>query len=136
LVGNIDCNVDVGSQHAHLYRAIYRGELIDKSKSSASGGWSGTMGTVKECVGNRIANLFWDSSLDKSTKWYASLAQEGAASDVLRAPTTPIGGVYCGEDVVPGRCGDNTFTDPPWDAGTDMQHHALRSMPGPNTQPR
>jgi hypothetical protein len=136
LVGNLDCNPDVGSQFAHLYRAIYRGELIDKAKSSASGGWSGTLGTVKYCPGNRVANLFWDSSLDRSTKWYVSLAQEGASSEALRQPITPIGGVYCAEDVVPGRCGDNTFTDPPWDAGTDQQHHALRSMPGPNPQPR
>lgn len=136
LVGNVDCQPDVGSQTAFLYRAIYRGELIDKAKSSASGGWAGTMGTVKNCFGNRLENLVWDSSLDKSTNSFAGLSQRGGLTEDLRRPTKPFEGVYCAKDVLPERCGDNGYADPPWDAGTDQQHHALRSMPGPNTQLR
>lgn len=134
LVGYLDCN---DSSVWLLYKGIYRGDVIDRN--APAGGWAGTIGGYKNCTA-RFSNLFWDSTLDPSSNWLSNpvvdLAQTRATTTQLRSPTTPIGGVYCAPDVVPGRCGDNNFQSPPWDAGTSSQHHALLNMPGPNVQPR
>ena len=79
--------------------------------------------------------LYWDRTLDPSTNWYVTTEQHRHTSTELRSPTAPAGGVFCSPDVVPGRCGDNTFFDPPWNPGSSSQHHTLRNMPGPNVQP-
>jgi len=60
----------------------------------------------------------------------------GYTTTELTSPTTVIQGVFCEPDVVEGRCGDNTWSSPPWTAGTSSQYHVLLNMPGPNIQPR
>jgi hypothetical protein len=117
-----------------LYKGISRGgDVVDKNRS---GGWEGTVGTVSETYTGRFTMLHFDAEADPSNTSFTSpsLAQEGNTTNDLKTPTTPIGGVFCEPDVVPGRCGDNTYFDPPWNAGNASQHHTLRGMPGPNTQ--
>lgn len=134
IVGYLDCPA---LTYWMVYKAIYRGDVVDKS--APSGGWAGTVGGYEDCT-SRFANLFWDSTLDPSTNWVsnpeADLAQYRGTTAQLRGPTTPIGGIYCMQDVVPGRCGDNNFESSIWDAGTASQHHTLLNMPGPNVLPR
>jgi hypothetical protein len=121
-----------------LYKGISRGgDVVDKNKS---GGWEGTVGGLVE-KDARFTMLHFDAEADTSsgpgTSYTARVgAQEGNTTTDLKLPTQPAGGVFCQPDVVPGRCGDNTFFDPPWNPGDENQHHTLRSMPGPNIQPR
>jgi hypothetical protein len=113
-----------------LYKGISRGgDVVDKNKS----GWEGTIGGLNDFTA-RFTMLHFDSQADPSTVSLSTLAQEGNSTTDLKTPTTPTGGVFCEPDVVPGRCGDNTFFDPPWNAGNASQHHTLRNMPGPNVQ--
>jgi hypothetical protein len=118
-----------------LYKGIYRGgDVVDKNKS---GGWEGTVGGLADYTA-RFTMLHFDAQVDGSSgpnTSYSTLAQEGHTTNELKLPTAPAGGVFCAEDVVPGRCGDNTFFDPPWNPGSSTQHHTLRNMPGPNVQP-
>lgn len=115
-----------------LYKGIYRGDVVDKN--APTGGWAGTVGLVVD-YNARFTMLHYDRWLDQSSNRYPGSWQQGDTTTELKSPTTPIGGVFCAPDVVPGRCGDNTFFDPPWNAGTKDQHHTLRNMPGPNAQP-
>jgi hypothetical protein len=135
LVGNLDCIPDEGP--SLFYKGIYRGDVIDRNMTP-SGGWAGTLGIARDCAGNRVTMLHWDSSLDQSRySLNFGLAQLGSSTTDLRLPTTPIGGVFCAPDYAdPERCGDNAFADPPWNAGSSSQHHVLRNMPGPNIQLR
>jgi hypothetical protein len=117
-----------------LHRSISRGgDVTDKDKS----GWEGTVGTVSG-PNNRFGLLFFDAQADPTTganiSYNEPLAHYGRTTNELKLPTTPAGGVFCPGG--PGNCGDGTFSDPPWNAGTSTEHHVLRSMPGPNTQPR
>lgn len=118
-----------------LYKTIYRGDVVDKDWSS-SGGWAGPLGGWSDCTA-RFEQNFYDRTLDPSTNYvvHGSSVQRYTTNE-LRSPTSVTGGVFCAPDVVPGRCGDNTWWSPPWTAGTSSQHHALLNMPGPNTQPR
>jgi hypothetical protein len=128
LVGYIDGD---GGNPWLLYNSISRGgDVSDKNKS---GGWEGTVGVVNG-VNNRFTLLFFDAEADptptgSTTSYNAPNSQQGHLTNDLKSPTTPAGGVFC------GGC-DGTFTDPPWNAGSTTEHHVLRSMPGPNTQPR
>jgi hypothetical protein len=119
-----------------LYKGISRGgDVVDKNKS---GGWEGTIGGLNDYTG-RFTMLHFDAEADPtsgSNISYNTTAQEGHSTNDLKLPTEPAGGVFCQDDVVPGRCGDNTFFDPPWNPGNGDQHHTLRSMPGPNPQPQ
>jgi hypothetical protein len=118
-----------------LYNSISRGgDVSDKNKS---GGWEGTVGVVSG-PNNRFSLLFFDAEADpttggSNTSYNAPEAQHGHSTNELKLPTTPTGGVFC---VGGGDCGDGQFSDTTWDAGSDTQHHVLRDMPGPNTQPR
>lgn len=132
IIGELDCTQDV--YHFQLYKTIYRGDVIDRNWSS-SGGWSGGVGTFNDCTA-RFAQNFYDRTLDPSTNRAAHSSIRGYTTTELRSPTSVIGGVFCEPDVVPGRCGDNTWQSPPWTAGTNNQHHVLLNMPGPNAQPR
>jgi hypothetical protein len=135
IIGNIDCTFN--EDYFQLYKTIYRGDVVDRNWSS-SGGWSGGVGTFsdQECDARFVQN-FYDRSLDASTNRAAHQSIRGYTTDELRSPTSVIGGVFCEPmDPVPGRCGDNTWSSPPWTAGTSTQHHVLQGMPGPNSQPR
>jgi hypothetical protein len=134
LVGYLDCVED--SAAAFLYKGIYRGDVTDRNWS-ANNGWAGTVGAFPNCIGSRITGLHWDSTLDMSrNSLNLGTGQKGSSTRDLRLPTEPNKGVFCQADVVPGRCGDNGFADPPWNPGNDQQHHVLRDMPGPNVQLR
>ena len=130
IVGALDCTVD--SNVYYLYKTIYRGDVVDKNWS-ANNGWSGAVGTFKDCTG-RFEQNFYDRSLDQSAHRANHHSIQGYTTTELRSPTSVIGGVFCAPDIIPERCGDNTWQDPPWNARSNMQHHALRSMPGPNLQ--
>jgi hypothetical protein len=117
-----------------LYNSISRGgDVTDKNKS---GGWEGTVGVVNG-PNNRFSLLFFDAQADPTAganiSYDAPEAQHGHTTNELKLPTTPAGGVFC---VGGGDCGDGQFTDPPWEAGSETQHHVLRNMPGPNVQIR
>lgn len=131
LVGQLTCN---STYSWLLYRGIYRGDVVDKSKS---GGWAGTVGSWSNCSG-RFVHLSWDSTLDPSTNYLSDtislLAQRPGTTSQHRNPTTPYGGFFC---VQPGNCpNDANFDSDTWDAGTSSQHHILKNMPGPNAQLR
>jgi hypothetical protein len=129
LVGYLDGDDSNGWM---LYKGIYRGgDVVDRNKS---GGWEGTIGGLADYTARFTMNHF-DAQVDPSTVSYVTPHQEGHTTQEMKQPTAPAGGVFCAEDVVPGRCGDNTFFDPPWNPGNSSQHHTLRSMPGPNPQP-
>jgi hypothetical protein len=132
IAGQLACTEGVNS--FQLYKTIYRGDVVDRNWSS-SGGWSGAVGTFNPCIA-RFEQNFYDRTLDSSTNRANHLSIQGYTTTELRSPTSVIGGVFCAPDVVPGRCGDNTWSSPPWTAGTSSQHHVLQNMPGPNSQPR
>jgi hypothetical protein len=133
IVGALNCNSEGGG--FQTYKTIYRGDVVDRNWSS-SGGWSGALGTFDgDCIA-RLTQNFYDRTLDASTNRANHNSVRGYTTTELRSPTTVTGGVFCEPDVVPGRCGDNTWMSPPWTAGTNMQHHVLQNMPGPNAQPR
>jgi hypothetical protein len=132
IVGELDCIPD--QTYFQLYKTIYRGDVVDRNRSS-SGGWAGAVGTFKDC-NIRFNRNFYDRELDSSSNRAAHNSIQGYTTTELRSPTSVIGGVFCAPDIVPGRCGDNTWSDPPWTAGTSNQHHVLLNMPGPNPQPR
>lgn len=112
-----------------------RGDVVDKDWSS-SGGWAGSIGTFTDCTG-RFTQNFYDRTLDPSSHFVVyGTAIQGFTTTELKSPTSVIGGVFCAPDIIPARCGDNTWWSPPWTAGTSSQHHALQNMPGPNSQPR
>jgi len=128
MIGQVDC--DEGDVFL-LYKTIYRGNVVDKN---ASNGWAGAIGTYSQCT-QRFLQNFYDSQLDPSAG-HAASGVTGYSTNQLRSPTSVIGGVFCEPDVIPGRCGDNTWASPPWTAGNNAQHHVLLNMPGPNTQLR
>ena len=129
IVGNVNCDPNFGG--FLLYKTIYRGNVVDLNKS----GWAGAVGTFEDCTG-RMEQNFYDRSLDPSGTHANHHSIQGFTTFELQSPTTVTGGVFCAPDVIPGRCGDNTWSSPPWTAGTSQQHHALLNMPGPNIQPR
>jgi len=135
LVGQMACD---GSDQWFLYNGIYRGDVTDASRPGTSGGWAGVIGAAHDmnCYG-RFAGLLYNKDLDGSSSFFSYSGNQVAATTTqLKQPTTANGGIYCLPDVVTGRCGDNAFASPPWDAGTSTQYHALMNMPGPNVQPR
>jgi hypothetical protein len=132
IVGYQSCTV---SDPFQLYKTIYRGDVVDKSWGTGTGGWAGAVGLFSDCTA-RMEQNFYDRSVDASSNWADHYSVVGYTTNELRSPTTVTGGVYCFQGSVPGHCGDNTWSDPPWTAGTSSQHHALRNMPGPNSQPR
>ena len=132
IVGALDCTLY--SNVWYLYKTIYRGDVVDKDWS-ANNGWSGAVGTFTNCTG-RFEQNFYDRQLDPSANHANHHSIQGFLTEQLRSPTSVIGGVYCAPDIIPERCGENTWSSPPWTAGTSMQHHALLNMPGPNAQPR
>ena len=63
LVGSLSCD---GSHYYVLNHGLYRGDVVDKNRTS-SGGWAGTFGTYDDtCIG-RFDQLIWDKSMDGST---------------------------------------------------------------------
>jgi len=132
IIGQADCVPNTADVFL-LYKTIYRGDVIDKSRTSGRG-WAGAVGTYAECDA-RFTQNFYDNQLDQSQD-HAPRGVNGYSTDQLRSPTSVIGGVFCAQDVIPGRCGDNTWASPPWTAGTNQQHHVLLNMPGPNAQLR
>jgi hypothetical protein len=135
IIGELRCSEDFG-EYFMLYKTIYRGDVVDKNWS-ASGGWAGPVGTFSDCTA-RFEQNFYDRTLDASSNYvsYGASSVQRYTTTELRSPTSVIGGVFCAQDVVPGRCGDNTWSSPPWTAGTSSQHHVLLNMPGPNVQSR
>jgi hypothetical protein len=132
MVGALDCIPDYTV--FFLYKTIHRGDVIDRNWTP-SGGWSGPVGTFVDCTG-RMEQNFYDRTLDPSSNRANHHSIQGFTSTELRSPTTVIGGVFCQPDIIPERCGDATWTSPPWTAGSNTQHHVLMNMPGPNAQPR
>jgi hypothetical protein len=135
IVGQVDC-VPNYTQFL-LYKTIYRGDVVDQNWTP-NGGWAGSVGTVPSCGGRFLQN-FYDRTLDQSMHHYPGDATQGVVgytTGELTSPTTVIQGVFCEPDTVQGRCGDNTWSSPPWTAGTSSQYHVLLNMPGPNIQPR
>lgn len=131
LVGYLDG--DDGNQWI-FYKGISRGgDVIDKNKS---GGWEGAVGTVNIAAFSRFAQVFFDAEADPTTGTGISYPQyqAGASTSALKSPTEPAGGIFCAVDVVPGRCGDNTFFTEQWNPGSASEHHTLRNVPGPNVQ--
>ena len=128
IVGSLGCSDGL----FQMYKTIYRGNVVDLNNSA---GWAGGVGTFSDCIA-RFEQNFYDRTLDPSANHANHHSIQGYTSTELRSPTSVIGGVYCAPDVVPGRCGDNTWSNPPWTAGSSTQHHALLNMPGPNVQPR
>jgi hypothetical protein len=124
LVGFLNCD---SIQGFVINRGFYRGNVIDRNIGGQSGGWAGAVGGFNNC-GARFEKLFWDNNLDPSTNYIVNQGQTGASSQDLKAPTTADGGILAG--------GDNNFSETEWNAGTSTQYHILRSMPGPNYQPR
>ncbi len=119
-----------------LFKTIYRGDVKDLNRSPSTGGWAGPVGRVRPCS-VRVGMNYWDKSLDRSTNWDTSVDGTGYTTTELQSPTTVTGGVFCGADPLnPTRCGDLTWSSPPWTPGTSSQHHVLTNMPGPNAQPR
>ncbi len=117
-----------------LYKGISRGgDVVDKNKS---GGWEGAVGTVNIVQTARFAQVFFDAEADPTTGTGISYPeyQAGVSTNDLKLPTAPAGGIFCAVDVVPGRCGDNTFFTEQWNPGTSSEHHTLRNVPGPNVQ--
>ena len=116
-----------------LDKAIYRGSVTDTSRAN----WAGVLGGYRDNV-TRWEATYFDSSLDGMPQNYLvrSTSQRPATSTALKTPTTADGGVYCGNTPPATRCGDNTFSEQEWTAGSTDQHHALLNMPGPNAQPR
>lgn len=136
IVGYMHCTPD--STAFQLFKTIYRGDVIDKAWSSR-GGWKGPVGGYYGDCFSRFDLNYYDRSLDQSENQAVSptlMSIRGFTTTELREPRSVIGGVFCQEDVVPGRCGDNTWSSPPWTAGSSTQHHVLMNMPGPNPQPR
>jgi hypothetical protein len=131
LVGNLDG--DDGNQWI-FFKGISRGgDVVDKNKS---GGWEGAVGTVNIAAFSRFAQVFFDAEADPTSGAGTSYPeyQAGATTDALRSPTAPAGGIFCAVDVVPGRCGDYTFSAAEWNPGDQYQHHTLVNVPGPNIQ--
>jgi hypothetical protein len=134
IIGKVVCAAGAEEQFG-LYKTIYRGDVIDRNWSQ-NDGWSGGVGTFQACAFRMLQN-FYDTDEDQSLHHAAHDSIQGYTTEELKSPTSVIGGVYCVEpDVVPGRCGDNTWMSPPWTAGSASQHHGLMNMPGPNPQPR
>jgi hypothetical protein len=133
-VGGIIGELTCGEDDSVVYKTIYRGDVVDKNWVS-NGGWAGGMGTIGNCIA-RMTQNFYDNRLDLSTNRANHNSIEGYSTPELRSPTTVTGGVFCQMDIVPDRCGDNTWSTPPWTAGTSSQHHVLQNMPGPNVQLR
>lgn len=133
IVGSLECD---DTNAFLLYKTIYRGDVVDKNWS-ASGGWAGPVGSNWQDCTARFEQNFYDRDLDPSTNYvvHNSSVQRYTTSQ-LRSPPSVIGGVFCAPDVVPGRCGDNTWQSSTWTAGNNQQHHVLLNMPGPNAQPR
>jgi hypothetical protein len=130
IVGELTCQED----DSVVYKTIYRGNVVDQNWSS-NGGWAGGIGTLGNCNA-RVTQNFYDRSLDSSTNHANHNSILGYTTTELISPTTVTGGVFCNMDVVPDRCGDNTWSTPPWTPGTSSQHHVLQNMPGPNEQLR
>jgi hypothetical protein len=133
LVGYLDG--DDGNQWM-LFKGISRGgDVIDRNKT---GGWEGAVGTVNIGATARFVQTYFDAEADPTTSTgvisYVGDGHSGHSTNDLKLPTEPAGGIFCAEDVVPGRCGDFTFFAEQWIPGTSGQHHTLNDMPGPNTQ--
>jgi hypothetical protein len=133
IIGKVVCAPGAVEQFG-LYKTIFRGDAIDKNWSQ-NDGWSGGVGTFQNCAFRMLQN-FYDTDKDQSLHHAAHDSIQGYTTEELRSPTSVIGGVYCVvPDVVPGRCGDNTWQPTAWTAGTSSEHHALLNMPG-QAQPR
>jgi len=130
LVGREDCTDNAGWV---LDKGIYRGDVRDRFRPGA---WSGVLGDFTDCIA-RWELTFFDNQLDQSGTYLVhSVSQRPESTTALKSPIAPAGGVYCGNILPETRCADNSFGDPPWNAGTSSQHHVLRNMPGPNVQPQ
>lgn len=132
IVGNLTCSDD-GIEKFLLFKTIYRGDVVDRNWS-ASGGWAGPLGQWSNCF-SRFTQNFYDRTVDSSTNYVSHVAIGRYTTTELRSPTSVIGGVFCAPDVIPARCGDETWSRPPWNAGSSSQHHSLLNVPGPNVQP-
>ena len=133
LVGQLNCD---GSYQWFVYNGIYRGNVID-ANISPSGGWAGVVGSAPDesCYG-RFAGLFYNTDLDGSAHYYSYSGNQQAVNTAqLKQPTFATDGVFCLPDSVPGRCGDNAYATPPWDAGDSSQYHSLMDMPVTSAQP-
>jgi hypothetical protein len=128
IVGNATCSPNYAYS---VYNAIYRsGDVVDANRN----GWSGAIGDYKDCPSSRLGALFYDITTDRSGAYNSSyVANYGETLVDLRTPTTPDGGVFC--KFAQGHCLDNGFFDPPWNAGTDQQHHTLRGVLDESSQP-
>ena len=118
-----------------MFRAIYRGNVTDSNL-----GWAGVVGQATDSIcANPIANLYFNSDLDRDTNTLTSVSQRRSTGAELTWPTAPNptnGGIFCPPGNVYFPCGDRAMTDPPWDFGTSSQNNVLRNMPGPNVQIR
>lgn len=142
IIGRADCTPD--TDQFLVYKTIFRGGVFDANWSPEAGGWAGVFGGVTLCTSSRYTNNLWDKTVDGSTNYRrldnVENNNKGATTQELRSPTTPNGGlgsVYCMPDVDLTRCGDNTYLDTNWDAGTSNQHHVLKnSIVSVANQPR
>jgi hypothetical protein len=131
LVGELPCDT-AGYVRWLLYKGIYRGDVVDRNVTG--GGWSGVVGKAGVACSGRTAHLFYDRDLDPSSNRAPSFEQYSGTTAQLRSPTAVYDGIYC---IRPDNCPtDGNFEPTIWTAGTSTQHHALRNMPGPNSQPR
>lgn len=116
-----------------IYNGIARGgDIVDASRS----GWSGAIGDYQtNCTAPvRWGALFYDTTSDQSgTHNTAYVTHYGYPANDLKAAVTPSGGVFC--QWANGHCLDAGFSDPPWNAGTNQQHHTLRGVLDEGSQP-
>jgi len=134
LIGQPSCEGDPWA----LFRAIYRGNVID-ANLAPPGGWAGTLGQATDLgCDARTTLLYFNRDLDTSST-FLSVDQHRVTTNELITPTAPTsanGGVFCPPSGTLIPCGDDPFTSPPWDFGTSSQNNVLMNMPGPNTQLR
>jgi len=133
-VGGLIGRADTFSHGWTLNNGIYRGVVTDRFRD-----WAGVIGIADlslDVAAPRWALTLFDSTLDNGTYLVDGDRQKPASTTQLKSPTTASGGVYCGNTPPSTRCGDSAFPSTKWDAGTSSQHHILKDMPGPNSQPR
>lgn len=118
-----------------LNNGVFRGGVVNDTSRP----WAGVVGVadVDAEPAERWALTLFDSSLDGDPYLATSSGQQkGVSTNDLKSPTSSMGGVYCFNPPDSTRCGDSAFPSERWDAGNSNQHHILKNMPGPNSQPR
>lgn len=117
-----------------LNNGIFRGAVVDRSRN-----WAGVVGVAD--LSTDIA-FRWTTTLfnvDLETRGDPYLQVEDRQKPVTGAQlTSPSAsaqeGVYCWGDYP--ACGDSSFPDEQWSPNAANQHHTLKDMPGPNSQPK